>query len=53
MDNEIEKIVEIIEIALARSDYKIIDGYDGDIIIRNADNTRDFSISVKETDNEL
>ena len=40
------KILEIIDNTLALAGYKVIDGYDCDIIIRNAKEDADYEIKV-------
>ena len=41
-------IFEVIECALAKAGYKVLDGDESSIIIRHANSDSDYRISVKE-----
>ena len=47
-DETVSKIFDVIEVALARAGFRIIDGDDDSIVIRVPEEDRDFKIKVKE-----
>lgn len=47
-DKTVAKIFEIMEIALARTGFKLLDGDRDTVIIRDAEADRDFQIKVEE-----